>query len=428
MSFSEKELLPILKAADALDGVKRRFVTLLAEKVKGRDPESVTVTQLMMELITEDHISFISDEDDRLFVVFANGEKCELPKNIATLFIKNGLKNKLYCETVLYNKHVKYMTDEEEKAVDEAKKHTRLDKKKILMVIGRLREAIKQIKDRIKTLERRSILEPETKRENDEKIDQLQLDIDIYEDNIKEYKRVERDKRRGKVVPVTGVSDNPDPESKTIKRENSEGKKEYEEEYDDDSGILPFVLLGGLGLGITLALGSCSVQGRKMDSNPSETEIADTDDGHVETVSDTEDIEEVEETEIDTSQLDQVVYDETFEEIVGIIQSGMMSREREDAFDGVNYDKEIMGQDHEETYDYSQVTYVEPQEEKAVVQTLPTNYIEIPGALQKPLMKDETGEHFYLNHDENGNYNGLGVPYIDVRTDFNTRKTIIWLF
>ena len=73
-----------------------------------------------------------------------------------------------------------------------------------------------------------------------------------------------------------------------------------------------------------------------------------------------------------------------------------------------------------------QVTYVEPQEEKAVVQTLPTNYIEIPGALQKPLMKDETGEHFYLNHDENGNYNGLGVPYIDVRTDFNTRKTIIY--
>ena len=197
MSLSEKELLPILKAADALDGVKRRFVTLLAEKVKARDPGSVTVTQLMMELITDDHISFISDEDDRLFVVFANGEKCELPRNIATLFIKNGLKNKIYCETVLYNKYVKYMSDEEEKAVDEAKKHTSLDEKKILIVIGRLREAIKQIKDRIKTLERRSMLEPETKGENDEKIAQLLMDISIYEDNInyleniiKEYKRI----------------------------------------------------------------------------------------------------------------------------------------------------------------------------------------------------------------------------------------------
>ena len=41
-------------------------------------------------------------------------------------------------------------------------------------------------------------------------------------------------------------------------------------------------------------------------------------------------------------------------------------------------------------------------------------------------MKDETGENFYLNHNLNGEYDGIGVPYIDFRTDFNTRKTIIY--
>ena len=76
----------------------------------------------------------------------------------------------------------------------------------------------------------------------------------------------------------------------------------------------------------------------------------------------------------------------------------------------------------------------EQQPEPAVVQepvqqstpVIKGNSITIPGSLYNILMKDETGEHFYLNHDIYGNYNGIGVPYIDFRTDFNTRKTIIY--
>ena len=41
-------------------------------------------------------------------------------------------------------------------------------------------------------------------------------------------------------------------------------------------------------------------------------------------------------------------------------------------------------------------------------------------------MKDETGEHFYLNHNINGVYDGVGVPYIDFRNDLTGRKTIIY--
>ena len=59
-------------------------------------------------------------------------------------------------------------------------------------------------------------------------------------------------------------------------------------------------------------------------------------------------------------------------------------------------------------------------------QKITENKIIIPNTLDKYLMKDETGEHFYLNHNIYGNYDGIGVPYVDFRTDFQGRKTIIY--
>ena len=53
------------------------------------------------------------------------------------------------------------------------------------------------------------------------------------------------------------------------------------------------------------------------------------------------------------------------------------------------------------------------------------NRIRVAG-IDLPLMKDYSGDNFYLNHNIYGEYDGLGVPYIDFRTDFNTRKTIIY--
>lgn len=54
------------------------------------------------------------------------------------------------------------------------------------------------------------------------------------------------------------------------------------------------------------------------------------------------------------------------------------------------------------------------------------NSISIDNILNKSLMKDTTGDNFYLNHGLNGAYDGIGVPYIDFRTNFNTRKTIAY--
>lgn len=51
--------------------------------------------------------------------------------------------------------------------------------------------------------------------------------------------------------------------------------------------------------------------------------------------------------------------------------------------------------------------------------------IEVAG-ITRNLMKDDTGEHFYLNHNLNGEYDGIGVPYVDFRHDFTGRKTIIY--
>ena len=38
----------------------------------------------------------------------------------------------------------------------------------------------------------------------------------------------------------------------------------------------------------------------------------------------------------------------------------------------------------------------------------------------------DDGSYFYLDHDLNGNYNNVGMPIIDDRTNFNTRKTLIY--
>lgn len=53
------------------------------------------------------------------------------------------------------------------------------------------------------------------------------------------------------------------------------------------------------------------------------------------------------------------------------------------------------------------------------------NSINIPGVLNKHLMKDD-GSYYYLDRNINGVYDGIGVPFIDFRNNFNTRKTIIY--
>ena len=45
---------------------------------------------------------------------------------------------------------------------------------------------------------------------------------------------------------------------------------------------------------------------------------------------------------------------------------------------------------------------------------------------ERCLMKDENGDHYYLNHNLKGVEDGVGVPYIDFRHDFTDHKTIIY--
>ena len=57
--------------------------------------------------------------------------------------------------------------------------------------------------------------------------------------------------------------------------------------------------------------------------------------------------------------------------------------------------------------------------------TISGNYIKIGDILYNNLMQDD-GSNFYLNHNINGVYDGIGVPYVDFRNDFTDRKTIIY--
>ncbi len=53
------------------------------------------------------------------------------------------------------------------------------------------------------------------------------------------------------------------------------------------------------------------------------------------------------------------------------------------------------------------------------------NSIRVGNNLYDYLMKD-SGDNFYLNHNLSGEWDGRGVPMIDVRNDFTGRKTIIY--
>ncbi len=55
----------------------------------------------------------------------------------------------------------------------------------------------------------------------------------------------------------------------------------------------------------------------------------------------------------------------------------------------------------------------------------PNNYILIDGILQKRLMDDD-GSYYYLNHNLEGVYDQIGIPIVDVRTTFETRKSLIY--
>ena len=53
------------------------------------------------------------------------------------------------------------------------------------------------------------------------------------------------------------------------------------------------------------------------------------------------------------------------------------------------------------------------------------NSIRVGNHLYDHLMNDDGG-NFYLNHNLSGEYDGRGVPFIDVRNDFTGRKTIVY--
>ena len=80
----------------------------------------------------------------------------------------------------------------------------------------------------------------------------------------------------------------------------------------------------------------------------------------------------------------------------------------------------------EEPVELKQEEIVEPVVETNTIANTNYNNIRISSILNDNLMKDETGEHFYLDHNIYGAYDGRGVPYIDFRNDFTGRKTIIY--
>ena len=74
----------------------------------------------------------------------------------------------------------------------------------------------------------------------------------------------------------------------------------------------------------------------------------------------------------------------------------------------------------------TQASQITPKTDAVVVEEPVGDHIAIQNVLYKNLLKDVNADHFYLNHNINGDYDGIGVPYVDFRNDFTGRKTIVY--
>lgn len=86
-------------------------------------------------------------------------------------------------------------------------------------------------------------------------------------------------------------------------------------------------------------------------------------------------------------------------------------------------DQEVVVTENEVVSEVSEVEVEESYQNTGA--TISGNYIKIGDILYNNLMQDD-GSNFYLNHNINGEYDGVGVPYVDFRNDFTDRKTIIY--
>ena len=73
----------------------------------------------------------------------------------------------------------------------------------------------------------------------------------------------------------------------------------------------------------------------------------------------------------------------------------------------------------------SNVIHVRKNVNNNINYSIPNNSINISGVLSRSLVQDD-GSYKYLNHNINGVYDGVGIPFVDFRSDFTGRKTIVY--
>ena len=81
--------------------------------------------------------------------------------------------------------------------------------------------------------------------------------------------------------------------------------------------------------------------------------------------------------------------------------------------------EQVEVKENENIEELTYTTYSEPKE-----YVIDGNSIRV-ASIYNHLMNDD-GTYYYLNHGLDGSENGIGVPFIDQRTDFSGRKTIIY--
>ncbi len=140
---------------------------------------------------------------------------------------------------------------------------------------------------------------------------------------------------------------------------------------------------------------------------------------YVQTSNNTQVLAYYEETTVPTTSLDEGVTGEELEEIV----EGL----KEEVFEVKEEVKETTVK--QEVKQETKTTIVkketaQPKEDIRSKFNLGTISISNSNFSKDIIMDD--GTYYYLNHDLNGKYNGVGMPIIDSRTNFNTRKTILY--
>ena len=381
-----KPEIPIEEQERILDNKKKNFIAILEKRIVDDPEKGISLQKTIGEFITQERMSYRIDQD-HVTVIFPNGEEVELSSETSTRLIKNGInKNqetqRMFVEVVMSHKVEKLQSEEEEKAINDIEKGTKLNEIVLIDYLKKIRIRIKQLQNQINQREKnkekkRAIIndieDERLKKEKEKEIEELErkikelkeqilileLEITKIEKSIDAYKKKEEEIKKAKkdkpIIPP-GIENKNDNEAQQEKTDKKHEEKENDKEAKKRRMRALLIALAALSLPPVIFKACSSIARGEEQNTETETEEEKKSNDQKKPPIEEDDLPQRRQA---SEELKQEIYKSYYKKITQNIHPGEIIREKQDAYDGYNYDQGIMGRETTE-YSYNQEKTVEP--------------------------------------------------------------------